>query len=95
METRNRVCIPANVPVILCGGAAQETRPCNSVACESWSTWMFIDSCSATCGGGTRTRRRECNGKEDFGISFKNLPMILYFISNSFKVNSMTIGKNL
>ena len=47
-------------------GLSEETdaRSCNTECCPvdgGWSEWTSLTTCSATCGGGTQTRTRECN----------------------------------
>ena len=52
-----------------CEGHPEETAICNMQSCSpdplpvdgGWSFWGPWTSCSADCGEGTKTRRRECN----------------------------------
>lgn len=46
------------------GGSATETQMCELKPCPSWSSWLQWSDCSRTCGGGERTRRRECSGTD-------------------------------
>ncbi|KAL5270907.1 hypothetical protein ACHWQZ_G001540 [Mnemiopsis leidyi] len=65
-QTRSKEC---NNPAPAYGGAdcegdATQTRNCNSQACPvdgEWGTWSAWSECSKECGGGTKTRSRECN----------------------------------
>ncbi|XP_074654579.1 SCO-spondin-like [Tubulanus polymorphus] len=64
-QTRLRVCHGKANGGDDCVGNATEHRVCNLHPCpvdgifESWSLWQ---SCTVTCGGGTRTRNRTCIG---------------------------------
>ena len=62
-ETRTRTCLPVGTPSVLCGGPAQDTRPCFQRNCDFWGQWSFSGPCSQSCGVGTRPRMRECIGK--------------------------------
>ena len=49
-------------------GNSEETElfqnSCNTGCCPvdgGWGEWTSLTTCSATCGGGTQTRTRECN----------------------------------
>ncbi|XP_070189507.1 uncharacterized protein [Littorina saxatilis] len=47
-----------------CSGEFTQTQTCGTPQCPvhgQWSTWAEWSECSAECGGGERTRTRECN----------------------------------
>ncbi|XP_065805514.1 thrombospondin-2-like isoform X1 [Labrus bergylta] len=46
-----------------CTGSARETQSCNNTLCPvagGWTGWSGWSLCSATCGGGLKSRQREC-----------------------------------
>ena len=59
-QARNRRCLNGNT----CAGNTVEYRSCNTLACQvaqgTWSLWSSWSSCSASCGGATQTRARQC-----------------------------------
>ncbi|KAH3869415.1 hypothetical protein DPMN_032580 [Dreissena polymorpha] len=46
-----------------CDGPNEETDTCYNIPCADggWSLWQNWSTCTATCGGGLRTRERMCN----------------------------------
>ena len=47
-----------------CQGLSYEKSECNAQKCPidgNWGAWSSWSECSATCGGGIRTKTRECN----------------------------------
>ena len=44
----------------LCEGPDTERKACDAGPCPAWTPWTPWTSCSATCGGGARSRIREC-----------------------------------
>ena len=55
---------------LLCPGEKQESKVCNKNNCPKPSPWSGWSECSASCGGGTRTKTRQCNqvtGRDSFG----------------------------
>ena len=43
------------------GGDATESKACNEEACPVPTEWSGWSQCSKSCGGGTRTKTRQCN----------------------------------
>lgn len=62
MQTRERFCMTDEQ----CKGAHKEETLCEIPACEpEWADWSDWSACTATCGGGTLSRNRQCmNGTE-------------------------------
>ncbi|XP_062599065.1 uncharacterized protein LOC134260528 [Saccostrea cucullata] len=47
-----------------CSGSSSQSSSCLSLGCPrhgEWGEWDTWNSCTVTCGGGTRVRSRECN----------------------------------
>ncbi|XP_039271804.2 uncharacterized protein LOC120346192 [Styela clava] len=61
-RTRNRECMKGQ-----CAGKSTMTEPCPPVDCQAgksepiWKEWTEWGDCSKSCGGGKRSRTRECN----------------------------------
>ncbi|XP_019490993.1 PREDICTED: hemicentin-1 [Hipposideros armiger] len=52
-----------------CGGPDSQIQRCNADMCPvdgSWGNWHSWGLCSASCGGGEKTRKRLCNNPEPF-----------------------------
>ncbi|KAK7902166.1 hypothetical protein WMY93_018935 [Mugilogobius chulae] len=50
-----------------CEGSGRETQRCTAKPCPidgGWGPWSPWATCSATCGGGIKSRTRECNSPE-------------------------------
>ena len=43
-----------------CSGEGEEERSCSSDPCPDWTPWTEWSECSRSCGGGSRTKVREC-----------------------------------
>ena len=53
-----------------CGPLPEETKPCNTHKCPSWSNWNNWNDCTSTCGHeGVQYRKRKCKhgNLEDIG----------------------------
>ena len=43
-----------------CQGEDKVTEDCNSDSCPSLTPWSEWSECSSSCGGGTRSKKRQC-----------------------------------
>ena len=61
VELKTRQCVNG-VPGVTeeCSGPAFINEKCNLQPCPYWAEWQNVDECSASCGGGTVSRKREC-----------------------------------
>lgn len=50
---------------LLCPGESSETASCSEEACPKPTQWSEWSPCSKSCGGGTRTKVRECINQRD------------------------------
>ena len=46
---------------LICDGSSYEDEICNADPCPKWQPWSEWTECSASCGGGTRSKERECS----------------------------------
>nr|XP_039269684.1 SCO-spondin-like isoform X2 [Styela clava] len=63
--TRERICIDGNIGDSGCRGDSEAIKNCFRPACRvdaKWSRWTTWSKCSVTCGGGSKSRSRECLG---------------------------------
>ena len=59
---RSRNCINGQAGTD-CIGLGDEERACNTKNCPVWAEWSLWSSCSASCGGGRKSRLRKCRGR--------------------------------
>ena len=60
VQLRARECILPKERISGCIGEPEESRECNTNTCPEWTDWTDWTECSASCGGGTRFKVREC-----------------------------------
>ena len=63
LRKRERTCSAGSAG--LCDGSERDMQVCNDEPCydwpnKGWTDWTSWGSCSKSCGGGTRERRRTC-----------------------------------
>ena len=75
-RTRQRTCDGTNFrvtydesapPDLPCPGAGTERESCDAGPCPAWTPWTSWSQCSQSCGGGSRTRIRECRKGRNYG----------------------------
>ncbi|ELU15433.1 hypothetical protein CAPTEDRAFT_224576 [Capitella teleta] len=69
LTTRTRNCSdpPPMYGGLICAGEFSDNTTCNDGPCPidgSWSPWGYWGECSATCGGGLKTRSRTCTNPQ-------------------------------
>lgn len=75
-RTRYRQCTdPATGQEAFCPGSNEESEDCNSQDCPYFTEWTKWTECSQSCGGGTRSKVRECivSGNEANEVDGANL----------------------
>ena len=55
-QVRARECVLPLERISGCQGEKEESRECNANVCPIWTEWTDWTECSATCGGGSRTK---------------------------------------
>ncbi|XP_012671043.1 cartilage intermediate layer protein 1 [Clupea harengus] len=70
IQVRQRKCVSKEpMPLLLtpaCHGSHIERKECSTPPCQArWGPWGAWGSCSVTCGGGRRSRRRSCIRSSD------------------------------
>ena len=69
-QRRKRSCVlPDTRGKLVCTGDGEEERACNEEKCPLWTEWTEWSQCSQSCGGGTRTKVRECYFPVERGVS--------------------------
>jgi len=69
-QSKTRTCTAPSFGGKACAGATTESQNCNTASCPvdgTWSSWGGYGGCSATCGTGTQSSTRSCNGQAHGG----------------------------
>ena len=56
-----RECVLPKAGGLQCNGPTDITETCNPQACPVWGQWTDWTACSRSCGGGKKSRKRECS----------------------------------
>ena len=82
----------------LCDGSERDMQVCNDEPCydwpnKGWTDWVTWGSCSKSCGGGTRERRRTCKALDNIcddnrALVFHKLQFNLSFAKNQLKTTN-------
>ncbi|KAL5017646.1 hypothetical protein ScPMuIL_007235 [Solemya velum] len=70
-QTRRRECLGQAHDGADCPGDKVKVKICNDFNCPvdgSWKLWVDWTPCTVSCGGGSRTRTRECNQAKFNGV---------------------------
>uniref|UniRef100_H2Y3E3 Hemicentin-1 n=1 Tax=Ciona intestinalis TaxID=7719 RepID=H2Y3E3_CIOIN len=75
-QTRSRICTNGLPGMLGCDGPDSEDKYCNgqSDLCPTWTRWGPWDTCTVTCGGGSRDRRRVCTNGSPGDAGCEGLP---------------------
>ena len=65
VRRRNRTCGLLSRDTGECLGEGEQEEKCGDQVCPSWTSWGPWGGCSATCGPGSRERRRDCQPSGD------------------------------
>ncbi|XP_078487952.1 uncharacterized protein LOC100179634 isoform X3 [Ciona intestinalis] len=71
-SSRSRICLNGDIGQEGCSSSDEQVPPirsCNTMPCPSWALWLQWGVCSATCGGGARSRSRVCQNSDLSGLA--------------------------
>ena len=61
--------------IFVCDGLGDQQEECNTDSCSAWGEWGEWSMCNSECGGGTRTRSRDC---QNAGAHLSYVQRMLY-----------------